>query len=62
MLSQFEVFAKCPKNGDLVNTGATTLNATFNPDDKSMGAFNCSSCKGFHSWSYEDAEIREVHR
>ena len=62
MPSQFEVFAKCPKTGKLVNTGATAPNKTFAANEKPFGVFNCPSCGESHSWSYEDVEIQEVHR
>lgn len=62
MPSRFEVFTKCPKTGDLVSTGYVTPNSTFNENDKPYGTFNCPACREAHFWSYDKAEIHEVHR
>lgn len=62
MLSQFEVFIKCPATGNLVSTGATTKSSTFGENEKPYGAFNCPACGAIHTWDHKQAEIHMVHK
>ena len=62
MSLEYEVHTKCPITGNPVTTGYVVKNATFAPDEKPYGVFNCPSCHSSHTWSYENAQIHPVAR
>jgi len=61
MSSQYEAFIKCPKMDKLVNTGYKSKEPSFNMPEKPHGVFNCPLCHEAHHWSYEEAQILEIH-
>ena len=58
---EYRIFAKCPTTGKEVFTGANHNKSTFAQGEKPFGLFNCTACGNVHTWTHQDASIKETY-